>query len=184
MSSKLKIAADISSMNYHDAIEYIKNSMKNNNMFKSTIFKIIGTKTAKKALIHLLNFKPVNKIILDNSNKKIQEKLFHAQFETLSVKTEGETMKITLDCRIDDLNEVLSFAERKIKLKDENMNSIIRSSIEAVKETIPDNLKMELISRVLNNSGNEICRYVSQKVSDKMFEIQIENLNFDSELNK
>lgn len=184
MDRQFKIETDISSIDYHGAIEYIKNSMKNCNMLTSAIFKIIDTKTAKNALLHLIQIKKVNRIILNKINEKFQGKLFHAQFETLSVKAEGETMKITLDCNIDDLDDILMFAERKIKLKDENMNSIICSSIKAVKETIPDNVKIELISYVLNDSGDEICRYVSQKISDRFFKIQINNLHFKSELFK
>ncbi len=91
-------------------------------------------------------------------------------------------MKLFLECTIDDMNEILTFVENKITIKDKNINAIVHSSIDAVKDVISDDIKIKLINNILNRSNEKICDYVTVLISEKLFTIKIDDIRLDNKI--
>lgn len=181
----VKIKAEASRIDYHGIIKLIKEKFNAyESKTKRLAFKIIDTKPAKGVLFLLISAKPINKFICNKISEFVKKHMsVDINTNTLNLISKGETMKISLDCSIDNLNDVLSFIETVVKCKDKNLKAIIISSINAIKDIVDDNSKLKILNRVLNDSNEEICRYLSELISKKAFEIQIENMNFEPENN-
>ena len=90
----------------------------------------------------------------------------------------GERMSVSIGICSDSTDELFSLAGHFIRTDNETLNNIMINSLNAVRDVLHEDVKNELLYRMVNDSRSDICRYASQHIS-KRFRVDIEDMEFD-----
>ncbi|MBE6844185.1 MAG: hypothetical protein E7508_00530 [Ruminococcus sp.] len=166
------ISVKISDMDYEKAVELLKKEV--DSPFEKMALGFMGNLPPKLLVSKLMGTDTAKGRIMDKVNRQLEENGLDINIYNFFIK-DGEEITVDFYLKVGD---ILPFIQRKINFENNNVDSFMKKLVNTVFTQVPDSLKVSILNQIFKESEQEICRIISDKVSEKWFDMHVSKLVF------
>lgn len=118
-------------------------------------------------------FKKANKFL---SEKKVPVMIDNIQLEN----TDKRSLNIKLNVSFEEYKKLVPLIKDNVKLCDDyRIQTIVDTAIDIVFSEIPDNIKDNIITKIINNTSPVICSLITDILKNKDISVEIDGIQIE-----